>query len=174
MEDATISEHPKQEPLYQQGRYPSIIDTDDLVFEMGKQVVNHINHEKLIGRIITQTDTLQKENLQLKSIQMDLDKRVAPFELKAEQLEQSNKLYEMNNRKLDEEIVRLREQITKFNSQLDYKDALIEQINTNHQTEITAKEEVYNIAVDKLKKEHKEEIEQVILDSKKKKPYTYR
>jgi len=192
MEDATISEQPTQEPLYQQGRYPSVLDTDDMVFEMGKQVVNHLNHEKLIGQIVKQTEAIQRENLQLKSLKIQTEERVAPLELKAKQLEESNKLYEANNRKLDEEIVKLRSQASQkdvditgiksellaLQTQITQRDAAhlseIDRINASHQAEITTKEEVYNIAVDKLKKEHKEEIKQVKLDSKKKKPYDYR
>ena len=192
MEDATISEQPKEQPLYQQGRYPSVLDTDDMVFELGKQVVNHLNHEKLIGQIVKQTEAIQRENLQLKSLKIQTEERVAPLELKAKQLEESNKLYEMNNRKLDEEIVKLRSQASQkdvditgiksellaLQTQITQRDAAhlseIDRINASHQAEIITKEEVYNIAVDKLKKEHKEEIKQVKLDSKKKKPYDYR
>jgi len=47
MEDTVTQEGTP--PLYQQGRFPSVVDTDDLVFELGKQVVDRINKEKLLS-----------------------------------------------------------------------------------------------------------------------------
>jgi len=165
MEDAKITQdQTTQEPLYQQGRYPSIVDTDDLVFELGKQTVNHLNHEKLIGKMIKQIESLQRENLQLKSTKTQT---VSFSESKIKQLEESNKLYEENNRKLGNEIVKLRNQITQndtevvtIKNQITQKEILVKELNNkigviveNHQKELSDTIETHKEVVNKLQSE---------------------
>lgn len=98
---------PTEEPLYQQGRYPSIIDTDDLVFELGKQVVNHLNHEKIIGNLMKK---LQEWN----NVVPESDELKA----KNEELSKSNKIYEEDNRKLGDELVNRRKEMQQLQSEL--------------------------------------------------------
>ena len=43
MEDARITQDP---PMYQTPEYPSVVDTDDVIYELGKQVLDNINKEK--------------------------------------------------------------------------------------------------------------------------------
>jgi len=165
MEDAKITQdQTSQEPLYQQGRYPSIIDTDDLVFELGKQTVNHLNHEKLIGKMIKQIESLQRENLQLRSTKTET---VPHSESKIKQLEESNKLYEENNRKLGNEIVKLRNQITQndtevvtIKNQITQKEILVKELNNkteatvkNHQKELFDIIKIHEEVVTKLQSE---------------------
>lgn len=89
MENAKITE----DQMYQQGKYPSIVDTDDLVFELGKQAVNNINHEKLITQLIDKARKNEFEFSKINSIQ------------------ESNKIYEQNNKELNDEIIKLRREI---------------------------------------------------------------
>lgn len=111
MENATIS---NEESLYQQGRFPSIIDTDDMVFEMGKQVLNSLNLEKLIDNINKTNKTLQQENFELKN-------RYVILEPKVKQLEESNKLYEINNTNLSNKIISLNDEIVDLTVELTTK-----------------------------------------------------
>lgn len=100
--------------MYQQGAYPSVVDTDDMVFEMGKQIVNHLNHEKLIGQLLKQVEALKKENQQLIATRLEIESKTAAIKQKMTDLEKSNKLYEENNRNLSSEIVTLHNQITEL------------------------------------------------------------
>lgn len=90
MEDATTKDY-----LYQQGRYPSIVDTDDLVFELGKQLIGNINKEKLLDSII-------KKNTEAETTISDERVFVAG---KMTALELSNNKYIENNRNLDNALV---------------------------------------------------------------------
>ena len=110
MEEASITqiEESKQEPqdqsMYQQGRFPSIVDTDDLVFELGKQVVDRINKEKSLESIFKKTKALEVNMLEMKKLQ-------AKTEKKAMELKSSNLAYEENNKKLDKELVNVRNEL---------------------------------------------------------------
>ena len=57
--EKTTTEQNKEGSLYQQGRFPSIVDTDDLVFELGKQTVDIINKEKIIDAILKKSKMLE-------------------------------------------------------------------------------------------------------------------
>jgi len=54
MDDATITQ---EEPLIKE-RFPSVVDTDDLIFELGKQAVKAINYEKLLDSMLKKTQAL--------------------------------------------------------------------------------------------------------------------
>ena len=111
MEDATIinqdkqPEEQQQQPgMYQKGKYPSIIDTDDLVFEMGIQLVGNLNKEKLLDKVMQRTVSLEKTAADAVKIKIEAEKRTVV-------LEASNKLYIENNQKLDVELVRIRKEL---------------------------------------------------------------
>ena len=98
MQEAEITEDGLS---YQRERFPSVVTTDDLVFELGKQVVDRLNKERLLESILKKAQVAETQVAELKSLQIER-------EGKCEALENSNSLYEKNNRGLDEEIVKLR------------------------------------------------------------------
>ncbi len=118
MEDATISE--TAGPLVKE-RFPSVVDTDDLIFEIGNQAVKVLNHEKLLTKLLDKTKALEGQTL-------DFAKQQSEAMGKAEALSESNKLYEENNRKLDAEIVRLRDEVMGLKAGLTQKDEEIERL----------------------------------------------
>ncbi len=118
MEDATISE--TAGPLVKE-RFPSVVDTDDLIFEIGNQAVKVLNHEKLLTKLLDKTKALEGQTL-------DFAKQQSEAMGKAEALSESNKLYEENNRKLDAEIVRLRDEALSLKAGLTQKDEEIERL----------------------------------------------
>ena len=130
MEDATIINQDKQpevtqqQPgMYQQGKYPSIIDTDDLVLEMGIQLVGNLNKEKLLDKVMQRTVSLEKTAADAVKIKIEAEKRTVV-------LEASNKLYIENNQKLDVELVRIRKELVAARSEnqvntKSYEDKLI-------------------------------------------------
>ena len=93
----------EESPLYQQGKFPSVVDTDDLVFELGKQVVDRINKEKLLDGLLKKTRALEEKFLASESIKTDLVNKIEEFKV-------SNELYVQNNEKLSAEITRLRDE----------------------------------------------------------------
>jgi len=109
MEDAAISE--TAGPLVKE-RFPSVVDTDDLIFEVGKQAVKVLNLEKLLTKLLDKTKVLEGQTL-------DFAKQQSEAMGKTEVLSESNKLYEENNRKLDAEIIRLKEDFTRQHSLRD-------------------------------------------------------
>ena len=98
--DATVTQEGTP-PLYQQGRFPSVVDTDDLVFELGKQVVDKINKEKLLDSLVKKIQPLEEKLLASESAKMGLANKIEEFKT-------SNNLYVQNNEKLNVEITRLR------------------------------------------------------------------
>ena len=171
MEEAQITENkPQDESMYQTPEYPSMVDTDDIIYEMGKQVVDNLNKEKLlkialkklqmINGVTSDKDTMI-ENLQIHNQQLkdELDKNHDELKVlkestgkheemmkeletlrgsnekyvkiaeeletlkkssgdiqkttkELEDLRKSNRMYEKNNRKLDAELVAIRNKIS--------------------------------------------------------------
>jgi len=101
-ENETVTQ--KEPPLYQQGRFPSVVDTDDLVFELGKQAVDRINKEKLLDNLLKKLQLLEKESLASESIKKGLTDKI-------EEYKASNNLYVQNNEKLSAEITRQKNEI---------------------------------------------------------------
>ena len=101
-------------PLYQQGRFPSVVDTDDLVFELGKQVVDKINKEKLLDSLVKKIQPLEEKLLASESAKMGLANKIEEFKT-------SNNLYVQNNEKLNVEITRLRNKNESLCSEYDKK-----------------------------------------------------
>ena len=125
MEDATISnqdkqpEEQQQQPgMYQKGKYPSIIDTDDLVLEMGIQLVGNLNKEKLLDKVMQRTVSLEKTAADAVKIKIEAEKRTVV-------LEASNKLYIENNQKLDVELVRIRKELEDKKKESDIESAKV-------------------------------------------------
>ena len=90
-----------KEGFYQQGRFPSVVDTDDLVFELGKQIVDRINKEKLLDSLLKKIQGLEEGFLTSESTKVSLSD-------KAESFRKSNELYVQNNERLSAEVTRLR------------------------------------------------------------------
>jgi len=123
MEDATITTDQPKEQMYQHGRYPSVVDTDDLVMELGKQVVGNVNNEKIIEQLITKSK-------QAEANANDAHDKQIFEENKHKSIEESNKLYEKNNKELSDEIVKLRSEIRTLKSEHTNKvDEFERQIN---------------------------------------------
>ncbi len=101
-----------------------MIDTDDLVMELGKQVVGNINNEKIIEQLITKAK-------QAEANANDAHDKQVFEENKHKSIEESNKLYEKNNKELSDEIVRLRGEIRTLKSEhINKVDELQRQIGT--------------------------------------------
>ena len=117
MEDAKITQtgesrkESQGQPMYQQGRFPSVIDTDDLVFELGKQVVDRINKEKLLENILKKTKGLEIGTVKVKKSQAEIEKKLV-------ELKNSNTLYRENNKKLDKELVNIRDELENQKNQV--------------------------------------------------------
>jgi hypothetical protein len=148
MEDATIDNQQTEEPLYQKGRFPSIIDTDDLVFEMGKQAVQILNSEKLLDRSIKQIGTIKQVNAQLNAANMDLKQ-------KAVALDESNRLYQKNNQILDAELVSIRSNVRELAKEMAQQEVAHETALQALSTEFKAKEAEYKQIIEGLKKKGK-------------------
>ena len=95
MEAATITQETEQ-PMYQQGKYPSVVTTDDLIFELGRQLVGGLNKEKLL-------DTLLEKNKITEKVLVEVNKAMLDAEKKTADLKISNEQYIKNNQELDAE-----------------------------------------------------------------------
>lgn len=102
MESATITQERASQP--QQGRFPSVVTTDDLVFELGRQVVDKLNKEKLLEGLLKKKQEVEFQIIDTEKIKSDAKKQVAV-------LENSNRQYEENNQKLDAELVKVRNEL---------------------------------------------------------------
>lgn len=96
MESATITQETEQ-PMYQQGKYPSVVTTDDLVFELGRQLVGGLNKEKLL-------DTLLEKNKTTEKTLIEANKAVLGAEKKITDLKISNEQYVKNNQEMGSKI----------------------------------------------------------------------
>lgn len=90
--------------LYQQGRFPSVITTDDLVFELGKEAVDRINKEKLLNNLLKKSKAAEEQAIKSQKNEAAILKKFEP-------LEASNKLYEADNRKLSDELAKVRQEL---------------------------------------------------------------
>jgi len=117
MENAKIT----QEPLVKE-RFPSVVDTDDLIFELGKQTVKVLNLEKLLNNLLEKAKATDHMAASLSKTKAETTNQMAS-------LQESNNLYEENNRKLDAEIVRLRAEATGLKVDLAQKDETIERLS---------------------------------------------
>ena len=117
MEEAKITkmkesrQEPQDQSMYQQGRFPSVIDTDDLVFELGKQIVDKINKEKLLENILKKTKALEVGAVEVKKLQIEAERKLV-------ELKNSNMLYKENNKKLDKELVNVKNELEKQKNQV--------------------------------------------------------
>jgi len=143
-ENETVTQ--EEHPLYQQGRFPSVVDTDDLVFELGKQVVDRINKEKLLDSLIKKLQPLEKQLLTSESIKKGLSDKI-------EEYKASNNLYVQNNEKLSAEITRAKNDLERVSAEYDRQvKALRSEIDAKAIELIGAKEMVESQAA-KLKEE---------------------
>jgi len=134
MQEATIGEQSQQQQLYQRGKYPSIVDTDDLVFEMGIQLVGNINKEKLLDSLVKKVNLLEKTASDAVKAKMEAEKKIPP-------LTESNNLYIENNQRLDAELVKVRKglETTKQDSAASKKET--EAIKVAHLASVKQYEE---------------------------------
>ena len=150
MEDATGTQGTS---FYPQERFPSIIDTDDLVFELGKQVVSKVNKEKLLDSLIKKVQGLEQQMvvqqesfLASESTKVDLIDKTEAFKV-------SNELYVQNNEKLNAEITRLRDEIETLRAGYNKSiDALKSELSAKV-TEFTNLKELTDAQIAKLEKE---------------------
>jgi hypothetical protein len=110
MDNATITQS-EASGLYQSGRYPSVITTDDLVFELGKVAVERLNHERLMEGLLNKSKQADADIVKLRENLAQVVKDCAA-------LKSSNTLYEANNRKLGDELVIARRTITEKDQKL--------------------------------------------------------
>ena len=134
-----------KEGLYQQGRFPSVVDTDDLVFELGKQVVDKINKEKLLDSLVKKIQPLEEKLLASESAKMGLANKIEEFKT-------SNNLYVQNNEKLNVEITRLRNENESLRSEYNKKiETLQSELNVKT-AELIATESVKRLNQGKRRK----------------------
>lgn len=114
MQDATIKGE-QEAPLLRE-RFPSVVDTDDLVFEMGKLQVKNLNFEKLLNSLV------EKNKGQINTIDV-LSKEKAVALAQSHEFKESNKLYENNNRELGDVVVSLRDEISSLKDSLNLLEA---------------------------------------------------
>lgn len=120
MKDATITQ---DEQTLSPGRFPSVVTTDDLVYELGKQVVDKLNKEKLLEGLLKKKYEAESQIIGAEKTKSDSKKQVSA-------LEESNRKYEENNRALDQELVRMRQELSGKTSEtqqliVQYNNALI-------------------------------------------------
>ena len=143
-ENETVTQ--KEPPLYQQGRFPSVVDTDDLVFELGKQAVDRINKEKLLDKLLKKLQLLEKESLASESIKKGLTDKI-------EEYKASNNLYVQNNEKLSAEITRQKNELERVVAECDRQiKALRSEIDAKA-IEFTEVKEMVKSQAAKLKEE---------------------
>lgn len=138
MEDATISNDQEKERSGQRDRYPSVVTTDDLIFELGKKDVDRLNKEKLLEGLLKEKRKVESRVVENEKVKTDAEKVKADVEDQMSILKDSNQRYEENNRDLSNELVRIRQELAESiakNSQLaeDFdreKNQLIAQYTT--------------------------------------------
>ncbi len=145
MEDATITTDKSNEQMYQRGRYPSVVDTDDLVMELGKQVVGNINNEKIIEQLINKSK-------QAEANANDAHDKQIFEENKHKSIDESNKLYEKNNKELSDEIVKLRGEIRTLKSEHVNKTIEFERQISTMKTDSKEEENTLKETIKALKK----------------------
>jgi chromosome segregation ATPase len=101
MEDAKIGSEQVQNPFSYNKRFPTVLDSDDITFELGKLTIDKINNEKLLESLI-------KKNQEITQTLHDIKEKTNTTEARIKVLEESNILFTKNNETLDKEIVSLR------------------------------------------------------------------
>jgi len=143
-ENETVTQ--KEPPLYQQGRFPSVVDTDDLVFELGKQAVDRINKEKLLDKLLKKLQLLEKESLASESIKKGLTDKI-------EEYKASNNLYVQNNEKLSAEITRQKNEIERVVAESNRQIKVLRSEIDTKTVELTEAKEMVKSQAAKLKEE---------------------
>ena len=143
-ENETVTQ--KEPPLYQQGRFPSVVDTDDLVFELGKQAVDRINKEKLLDNLLKKLQLLEKESLASESIKKGLTDKI-------EEYKASNNLYVQNNEKLSAEITRQKNEIERVVAESNRQIKVLRSEIDTKTVELTEVKEMVKSQAAKLKEE---------------------
>ena len=152
MEDATITQEPQE--MYQQGKYPSVIDTDDLVFELGKQFIGNLNKEKLLDSLIQKSRLLEKLAIEAKKEALAAGERKVA-------LEESNRRYIENNQKLDAALVQIRLEMKALRVELSNLSMTVEDLNNQHTSEIINLKKKHSATLRSIKKEHRAVIKEL-------------
>jgi len=109
MTDQGQWEEPKIETEKPQARpampstIPDLVKQEDILMEMGRQVVDKINSTKVIGSFMQRIQDLEAAVTPAREGVAMATKRMAELERDLEKLKTSNEQYEENNRKLAEE-----------------------------------------------------------------------
>ena len=134
MEDAKIT----QEPLIKE-RFPSVVDTDDLIFELGKKDIKVLNLGKLLNSLIEKSKAANQMAVDLSKAKTETTERITS-------LQESNKLYEENNRNMDGEIVRLRS--AGANTEASYKEELRQLQEKNDKDRVEYEQKIQKLEAD--------------------------
>lgn len=101
MEDVKITQNEQPTP---QNRFPFVVTTDDLIYELGKNVVDKLNKEKLLEGLLKKKHQVESQVVDVERIKADTKKQILA-------LENSNRRYEENNRSLGDELVKVRQNL---------------------------------------------------------------
>ena len=109
--DVNIESDTEGNSLYQQGQFPSVITTDDLVFELGKEVVDKLNKEKLLKGLLKKSKASEETVINSKKNISEMVLKVESISKKMGEIQESNKLYEEKNRSLGGELSKIRQEL---------------------------------------------------------------
>ena len=171
MEDATISQEtedvPKQESsgMYMQGKYPSVIDTDDLIFEIGKQIIGNMNKEKLLDRLLNKSKIIETAIVEANEEKLAVERKIIELKL-------SNDKYIETNKKLDAALVVVRkdletskklyqEDVKEWNEKISYLKVEHEKELANFKNlDISSQETIKDLGmkIEQLKKEYEKSL----------------
>lgn len=98
MDDASIQQ---ESGLYQQGQFPSVVTTDDLVLELGRMTVDRLNKDKLLLSLLNKAKIAERDAQAINTRSIQSTREI-------ETLRASNTAYEESNRKLGDELVIVR------------------------------------------------------------------
>ena len=171
MEDATISQEtedtPKQETsgMYMQGKYPSVIDTDDIIFEIGKQIIGNINKEKLLDRLLNKSKMIETAIVEANEEKLAVERKIIELKL-------SNDKYIETNKKLDAALVVVRkdletskklyqEDVKEWNEKISYLKVEHEKELANFKNlDMSSQETIKDLGmkIEQLKKEYEKSL----------------
>lgn len=102
-------------------KIPSVLTTDDLVFEIGKYVIKCANAEKAVEKILEREKTFRKEAMEkITALQKQIQEK-DEFVKKAEEIRKSNQAYQEKNQALDKALVEARIEVSELKKKLKEK-----------------------------------------------------
>lgn len=171
MEDATISQETEDESkqetngMYRQGKYPSVIDTDDIIFEIGKQIIGNINKEKLLDRLLNKSKMIETAIVEANEEKLAVERKIIELKL-------SNDKYIETNKKLDAALVVVRkdletskklyqEDVKEWNEKISYLKVEHEKELANFKNlDMSSQETIKDLGmkIEQLKKEYEKSL----------------